>query len=118
MQFNREYEEGKNYPVLWLDRSPVEEVQNVFVANQEGSFAFLSLDGLKGWAKSVIVDHLSFPEDAPLDMSGAFSSLIMNKPGTSEWIPVSVEIHLHGQQLLIRYDVGTARVCDAHLLEI
>lgn len=118
MQFNRTYEEGKNYPVLWLDRSDVEEVQSVFLANQDGSFAALSLDGLKGWAKNVIVDHLSFPADAPLDMSGAFSSLIMNKPGTSDWVPVTVEINLHSQQLLIRYAVGTATVCDSHRLEI
>jgi hypothetical protein len=117
MQFNRAYEEGKNYPVLWLDRSDVEEVQSVFIANQDGSLAVLSLDGLKGWAANVIVDHLSYPEDAPLDMSGAFSSLIMNKPGTRDWVPVSPEIDLNGQQLLIRYAVGTATVCDSHRLE-
>jgi hypothetical protein len=51
-----------------------------------------------------------------MDMSGAFSSLVMNKPGTPDWIEVIPEINLPGEQLLIRYLVGTARVCDTYRL--
>jgi hypothetical protein len=121
MQFNREYEMDKNYPVLWLDRSESEENQKIFIANQEGSFAILSLEGLKGWAKNVLVDHLSYPEDEPLDMSGVLDSLLMNEPGAKGWIPVKAEIDLPGQQLLIRYKrdpIDSYYVCDTHRLEV
>jgi hypothetical protein len=117
MKVSREYPKGQDFDALWLDRSEKEEVQRVFLANQEGSFALLSMDGLKGWAKEIVTDHENFPEDVPLDMSGAFSSLIMNKPGTPDWVPVTPEVRLHSRELLLRYTVNGDRVCDSFLLE-
>lgn len=117
MEFTREYKTGKNHPVIWIERSDQEKGQPIFLADQDGSYALVSLDGLKGWAKQVFLDHLSFPADAPLDMTGAFQCLMMKRVNSTDWVNVSVEIDPGGRQMLIRYSVRGSSVCDSHLLE-
>ena len=103
-----------NFPVVWLEKSERETMQPQFVALQDGAVAVFALDMLKDWAEQVATEHDSYPAEYPLDMSGAFSSLVMNKPGSEVWIPVTVEVRPSNLELLIRYTVNGAWVVDSY----
>ena len=118
MKLSHEHTRGTDYDVMWVDRSENgEELEPRFIANQEGSLALLTLKGLKRWAERVLADNASFPADAPLDMSGEFQSLIMNKPKAPGWVEVTPTVVPGRNQLLLRYQVNGDWSCKTYFLE-
>lgn len=106
-----------NFPVVWMERSDRETMQPQFAAIQDGAVAVFTLDLLKDWAEHCADTYENYPRDSALDMSNEFSSLVMNKPGSKEWLPVTVEVRPSNLELLIRYTVKGDLVVDSYRYE-
>lgn len=118
MRLSHAIPKGKDVPVVWLDWTPEEELQLRFIAVQDGSVAAVTSAGLKGWAQSILNDHLSFPSDPPRDLENFYTSLFVLRPGSSEWLPACTELNLVKGELLVRYFVGGDSVCQAYRLGV
>ena len=103
-----------NFPVVWLEKSEQETMQPQFAALQDGAVAVFTLDMLKDWAEHAADTHEHYPRESALDMSNEFSSLVMNRPGSKVWTPVTVEVRPSSLELLIRYEVDGDRAVDSY----